>query len=197
MIHVRMEETWDDTDCIRQCIEVKWLSDRVACLLEILSSLFPPWIRNGAVIEVRKMTRCGYVTCVIAIEHRARYSKKCTRRREILVYSVNEAITIARRSRTYTAADTRFFFLLFTLTHAHARGACVTNRRSDISHPVIMSRPASIWRVYSTKGGCQLGEIFAPSVRPRGVISAPCMFARLIYKLRLRGKEVDVGLKQW
>lgn len=58
---------------------------------------------------------------------RAVKQETCTRRREILVYSVNEAITTARRSRTYAAADTRFFLSFLytrTLARAYTGGVC-------------------------------------------------------------------------
>lgn len=64
------------------CMEVKRLSDRAACLLEVLSFSLSlssrDEIGNGAVIEVLKTTRCGYVTRVIAIGHRERAVKQET-----------------------------------------------------------------------------------------------------------------------
>lgn len=164
-MHVRMEQTWDD------CIRRAWGQTTVGlCVASPWGSLFLPFdeIGNGAVIEVLKTTRCGYVTRVIAIGHRRGKARNVRAAVKFLF------IPLTRQLRPLDArARTRLFFLYSFFTHArtHACTSCVqaarmTNRRGDISHPVITSRRASIRRVCSTKGDCRVREIFALSVWP-------------------------------
>lgn len=145
-------------------MEVKRLSVSLRPLLPPLSLSLPSLgeIGNGAVIEVLKPTRCG-------LRHARNRDRASARNVRAAVKFLFIPLTRQlrplgdRASRTYAAADTRFFFPLCARARARARtcvqAACVTNRRGDVSHPVITSR-ISIRRS-STKGDCQLRKIFA------------------------------------
>jgi len=78
-------------------------------------------IGNGAVIEVWKATRCGYVTCVIVIERRARSKARNVRAAVKFLFI---PLTRQLRSldvRTRMRPSTRAFFFPSFYIHARTR----------------------------------------------------------------------------